>query len=39
MKYLTTQQVLRIHARSIALFGGDAGVRDLGLVESAVAQP
>jgi death on curing protein len=39
MKYLTTQQVLRIHARSIALFGGYARVRDLGLVESAVAQP
>jgi death on curing protein len=39
MKYLTTQQVLRIHARSIELFGGDTGVRDLGLVESALAQP
>ena len=39
MKYLTVQQVLRIHARSIAKFGGDAGVRDISLVESAVAQP
>ena len=39
MKYLTTQQVLKIHARTIALFSGDVGVRDLGLVESAVAQP
>jgi death-on-curing protein len=39
MKYLTIRQVLRIHARSIAQSGGDASVRDLGLVESAVAQP
>jgi death on curing protein len=39
MKYLNTHQVLKIHARTIALFGGDAGVRDLSLVESAVAQP
>jgi death-on-curing protein len=39
MKYLTVAQVLKIHARQIELFGGDPGVRDLGLVESAVAQP
>jgi death-on-curing protein len=39
MKYLTVEQVMRIHARSIAQFGGDAGVRDLGLIDSAVAQP
>jgi death-on-curing protein len=39
MKYLTVEQVLTIHARSIVQFGGDAGVRDLGMVESAVAQP
>ena len=39
MKYLTVQQVLRIHARSTEQFGGDASVRDLALVESAVAQP
>ena len=39
MKYLTVQRVLRIHARSIEQFGGDASVRDLALVESAVAQP
>jgi death on curing protein len=39
MKYLTVEQVLRIHARSIAQSGGDARVRDLGLLESAVAQP
>jgi death-on-curing protein len=39
MKYLTVDQVLRIHARSIEQFGGDFGVRDLGLLDSAVAQP
>jgi death on curing protein len=39
MKYLDVQQVLKIHARSIELFGGDPTVRDLGLLESAVAQP
>jgi len=39
MKYLTVEQVLRIHTRSIEQSGGDAGVRDLGMLESAVAQP
>lgn len=39
MKYLTVEQVLAIHARAIARFGGDPGIRDRGLVESAVAQP
>ena len=37
MKYLNVQQVLKIHARSIELFGGDPAVRDLDLLESAVA--
>ena len=39
MKYHNVQQVLRIHSRSIEQFGGDLTVRDLGLLESAVAQP
>jgi death-on-curing protein len=39
MRYLTVKQVLRIHARSIEQFGGDSTVRDLGMLESAVAQP
>lgn len=34
--FLTTEVVLRIHARSLAAFGGLAGVADLGAVESAV---
>ena len=37
--YLTAQQVLFIHARLIAATGGEHGVRDVGLLESAVARP
>ncbi len=39
MNYLTAAQVLFIHARLIAGTGGAAGLRDLGLLESAVARP
>lgn len=39
MKYLTPQQVLLIHDQAVKRFGGSHGVRDLGLVESAVARP
>ena len=35
--FLTLEEVLRIHARSLAEHGGRDGVRDLGLVESALA--
>ncbi|HRQ36980.1 MAG TPA: type II toxin-antitoxin system death-on-curing family toxin [Chloroflexota bacterium] len=38
-EYLTAQQVLFIHARLIATTGGEHGVRDIGLLESAVARP
>jgi death-on-curing protein len=37
--YLTAQQVLFVHARLIATTGGEHGVRDIGLLESAVARP
>jgi prophage maintenance system killer protein len=37
--YLTAEQVLFIHARLIAETGGAHGVRDLGLLLSAVARP
>ncbi len=37
--YLTAQQVLFIHARMIATTGGEHGVRDVGLLASAVARP
>lgn len=35
--FLTLDEVRRIHARSLAEHGGSEGVRDLGLVESALA--
>jgi death-on-curing protein len=39
MRYLTLAQVLHLHDRILASSGGGAGVRDLGAIESAVAQP
>lgn len=37
--YLTIDEVLRIHARLLEAFGGAPGVRDLGLIESALLRP
>ena len=37
--YLTAEQVLFVHYRLIRETGGEHGVRDLGLLESAVARP
>jgi death-on-curing protein len=39
MKWLRTDVVLAIHNAQIAEHGGDAGVRDIGLLESALARP
>jgi death-on-curing protein len=39
MRYLTVEQVLFLHARLIEETGGSHGVRDIGLLESAVARP
>ena len=39
MKYLTAEQVLFLHDRLIEKTGGEHGVRDLGLLESALARP
>ena len=39
MIYLTPEQVLFIHSRLVTETGGSHGVRDLGLLESAVARP
>jgi len=36
--FLSVEQVLLLQADQIKYFGGDAGVRDLGLLSSAVAQ-
>jgi death-on-curing protein len=38
-EWLDTNIVLDIHAEQLALFGGGDGVRDLGLLESALARP
>jgi death-on-curing protein len=39
MTYLTVEQVLFLHARLIEETGGSHGIRDIGLLESAVARP
>ena len=39
MIYLELHEVLELHDRLIAQSGGTLGVRDFGLVESALAQP
>ncbi len=38
-KFLTLDDVLWIHDRQIQKFGGTSGLRDQGLLESALAQP
>jgi death-on-curing protein len=39
MIYLTAEQILFIHHRLIVETGGSQGLRDLGLLESAVGRP
>ena len=39
MDFLGVEDVLLLHADQVDLYGGEHGVRDLGLLESAVAQP
>ncbi len=39
MEYLTAEQVLFLHSRLVDETGGTHGVRDLGLLESALARP
>src|ERR1700690_2513700 len=39
MRYLTVGEVLEIYSRVMERSGGGAGIRDLGALESAVAQP
>lgn len=38
-EFLDTADVLAIHADQLARFGGGSGLRDSGLLDSAVAQP
>jgi death on curing protein len=37
--WLDTSIVLDVHAEQLALFGGADGIRDLGLLESALGRP
>jgi len=37
--FLTLDEVLQLHAESLEEFGGSAGVRDIALIESAIATP
>ena len=37
--HLTVANVLEIHAEAIGQFGGSAGIREMALLESAVAAP
>jgi len=39
MRYLTLGEVVTLHRRVLAQSGGANGIRDLGLLESALAQP
>ncbi|MBK6723208.1 MAG: type II toxin-antitoxin system death-on-curing family toxin [Acidobacteria bacterium] len=39
IRWLLIDRVLAIHSRQIAEHGGDDGVRDVGLLESALARP
>ena len=38
-KWLTLQMVTSLHSEAIAAFGGSPGVRDVGLLESALQRP
>ena len=37
--FLTLAEVIEVHADQLARYGGQMGVRDFGLLESALAQP
>jgi death on curing protein len=39
MRYLTLGEVVELHRLVLAASGGAPGIRDLGVLESAVAQP
>lgn len=39
MRYLGLSEVVELHRRLLEQTGGAAGIRDLGALESALAQP
>lgn len=38
-RWITKDQIVRIHAEQLAVFGGPAGLRDEGMLESALGRP
>ncbi|MGI9406679.1 MAG: type II toxin-antitoxin system death-on-curing family toxin [Hyphomicrobiaceae bacterium] len=38
-EWLSVQDIIDLHAAQLAIFGGPEGLRDAGLLESAVARP
>ena len=38
-RWLTVDDVTAMHAEQLALFGGPAGIRDQGMLESAIGRP
>ncbi|MDX1962302.1 MAG: hypothetical protein SFX18_04070 [Pirellulales bacterium] len=39
IQFLSLDEVLESHAAQLAAYGGGEGIRDFGLLESALAQP
>ena len=39
IRFVEIEEALRIHKRQVDRFGGDDGIRDRGLLESALAMP
>jgi death-on-curing protein len=37
--FLTLDEVLEVHRDQLTRYGGSSGIRDLGLLQSALAQP
>jgi death-on-curing protein len=38
-RWITKEQAVRMHAEQLAVFGGPAGLRDEGMLESALGRP
>jgi death-on-curing protein len=38
-KHISLDEVIAIHDNMVSLYGGSHGIRDLGLVESAISRP
>jgi death on curing protein len=38
-RWITVAQAIRIHSEQLSMFGGPAGIRDMAMLESAIARP